>query len=272
MSPHEPHDAGHDPVGHDVGGHDPEEVEPVDPDASHNAPGDEDLDISNLPSVLRESAWGRMDDPAAKVDPWLLPRPYLAGDETLQSRRRLLAGRLGVLVAAAVIGGIAGALLVGGSSQGGSDPDAEEVVAALRGSIGQLASEVRSLRDGVGAGSQATAAGLAAIEQRIGGAETAQADLSARIAGLAERSAPPAAAPAVSPEITGSIAPAPLPVADDWILWRVRNGRALVQSGAGYFEVETGSALPGLGIVQRIVRTDGRWMVFTPYAVIVSRD
>jgi len=256
MSPHEPHDAGHDPVGHDVGGHDPAAIEPVDPDASHDAPGDEDLDISNLPSVLRESAWGRMDDPAAKVDPWLLPRPYLAGDETLQSRRRLLAGRLGVVVAAAVIGGIAGALLVGGSSQGGPDPDAEEVVAALRGSIGQLASEVRSLRDGVGAGSQATAAGLAAIEQRIGGAETAQADLSARIAGLAER----------------RIGPAPLPVADDWILWRVRNGRALVQSGAGYFEVETGSALPGLGIVQRIVRTDGRWMVFTPYAVIVSRD
>ena len=278
MSPHEPHDAshdpaGHDPVGHDFGGHDPAGIEPVDPDGSQNPPGDGDLDISNLPSVLRESAWGRMDDQSAKVDPWLLPRPYHGGDETLQARRRLLAGRLGVVVAAAVIGGIAGALLVGGSSERSADPDAEEVVAALRGSIGQLAAEVRSLRDGVGAGSQATAAGLAAIEQRIGGAETAQADLSARIAGLAEaRSAPPVAAPAVSPEITGSIAPAPLPVADDWILWRVRNGRALVQGGAGYFEVETGSDLPGLGIVQRIVRRDGRWMVFTPYAVIVSRD
>jgi hypothetical protein len=75
----------------------------------------------------------------------------------------------------------------------------------------------------------------------------------------------------VSQEITGSIAAAPVPVAEDWILWRVRNGRALVQGAPGTFEVETGSALPGLGIIQRIVKEDGRWMIYTPYAVIVSR-
>ena len=80
-----------------------------------------------------------------------------------------------------------------------------------------------------------------------------------------------AAAAPVSPEITGSITRGKLPVANDWVLWRVRNGRALVQGNGGYFEVVPGSQLPGLGLVQRIVKEDGRWMVLTRNAVIVAR-
>ena len=52
---------------------------------------------------------------------------------------------------------------------GREGPDAGQAVEALRNSIGQLASEVRSLKQGVGEGSQTTAEGLAAIEQRIAG-------------------------------------------------------------------------------------------------------
>lgn len=240
--------------------------------AAHDDDADNgDLDVTRLPSVLRESAWSRMEEREA-LDHWVPPPPYVP--RFAASHRRVLAGRLAVVVAAAVVGGIVGALLVAGPSRDPAAPDASEAVEALRGSIGQLASEVRSLKEGLGAGSQATAAGLAAIEERIAGAESIQADLSARIAGLAELrtpAQPPAPGADVSMEVTGSIAPAPVPIAHDWILWRVRNGRALVQGAPGYFEVETGSALPGLGIIQRIVKEDGRWMVYTPQAVIVSR-
>jgi hypothetical protein len=273
MSGHVPLDAGQEPEEQD-GGELPEVTGAVDPDDATGDAEHGDLDVDRLPSVLHgESAWSRMDERAAMLDHWVPPPPYLSHAEANRSRRRVLAGGLAVIVLAAGLGGVAGALLVGGGARG-VQPDAGEAVEALRGSIGQLATEVRSLRDGLGQDSQTTAAGLAAIQQRIAGAETAQADLSARIAGL---SAPPSAAPgravpAVSQEITGSIAPPPLPVAQDWILWRVRNGRALVQGAPGYFEVETGSALPGLGIIQRIVKEEGRWMVYTPYAVIVARD
>ena len=122
-------------------------------------------------------------------------------------------------------------------------PGAEEAVEALRNSIGQLASEIKALKAGVGEGSRVAASGLATIESRLDGAEHAQATLNARIASLSETLA--SAPPPVSPEITGSIASEPPPVARDWVLWRVRNGRALVQGKGGYFEVAPGSSLPG---------------------------
>lgn len=271
MSGHVPQDAGQAPEQQDSS-HTPEDIEANDPAVPADDGEDGDLDVTRLPSVLRESAWSRMEEREA-LDHWVPPPPYLSQSEANRAHRRVIAGRLAVVVVAAVIGGVAGAMLVAGPSRGSGEPDAGEAVEALRSSIGQLASEVRSLKVGLGQDSQTTIAGLAAIEQRIAGAETAQADLSARIAGLSETRAPlPPAPPSVSNEVTGSIAPAPLPVAEDWILWRVRNGRALVQGAPGYFEVETGSDLPGLGIIQRIVKEDGRWMVYTPRAVIVSRD
>ena len=256
MAGHHPHDAGEEP---DV----------IDP-AEGEERDDEGFDSPGLPSVLEGSAWSRMDDEAAVVY-WQVPGPpQLAYEDVQPAWKRWLGSRAGMIAIAAVVGGVAGGLAVGvlGSRAG---PDAGEAVEALRNSIGQLASEVRSLKQGVGEGSQTTADGLAAIEQRIAGAEHAQATLSARIEDLSAKATTLPAVSAVSPEITGSIARAPLPVAPDWVLWRVRNGRALVQGGGGYFEVVPGSALPGLGIVQRIVKEDGRWILYTPGAVIIAR-
>lgn len=270
MSGHVPQHEGEEPE-RPESGEVPEEMAAGGPASHAGDAEDDDLDTTRLPSVLRESAWSRMDEREA-LDHWVPPPPYLSHAEAGRARRRVVAGGLAVVVVAAAMGGVAGALLVGGPSRDAGEPGASEAVEALRSSIGQLAFEVRSLKQGLGEDSQTTAAGLAAIEQRIAGAETLQADLSERIAGLAEtRATPPPPGPGVSAEVTGSIAPAPVPVAEDWILWRVRNGRALVQGAPGYFEVETGSDLPGLGIIQRIVKEDGRWMVYTPRAVIVSR-
>ena len=254
-------------------GDEPESVDPAEPAADAGEGHSEDSYAAGLPTLMEGGGWGRTHDANAVIDYWAVPGPpFPAYADVQPAWRRWLASRAALVAIAALLGGVAGGVTVAGFAGGGA-PDGGEAVEALRGSIGQLAAEVRSLKEGVGEGSQATADGLAAIEQRIAGAETAQARLSARIADLSTVRAPAAAPPppAVSPEITGSVTPAEVPVAEDWVLWRVRNGRALVQSGAGYFEVETGSAVPGLGIVQRIVKQDGRWMVFTPNAVIVAR-
>lgn len=237
--------------------------------AGGDARDDAAEDAAGLPAVVR-GGWGAEED-ATVIDQW--PAPGLVPYTRAAPRgwKRWLNGYTAVIAVAAALGGIAGALAVSGMGQAARDPGpgAGEAVEALRTSIGQLASEIKALKDGVGQGSQVTAVGLAAIEQRMAGAEQAQATLSARIADLS-KGAPAPGAP-VSDEITGSIAPGEYRVVDDWILWRVRNGRALVQGNRGYFEVVQGSALPGLGIVERIVMQDGRWMVFTRSGVIVAR-
>jgi hypothetical protein len=177
-----------------------------------------------------------------------------------------------MIAIAASIGALAGGAAVTGVgyvlAARDDGPPAEEVVAALRSSIGQLAAEIKSLRDGVGESGRAATASLAALEDRIEGAEEAQGALTEKIAGLSEGLTRKAA---VSPETTGSITRGKPPVARDWVLWRVQNGRALVQGNGGYFEVAPGSTLPGLGLVQRIVKQNGRWVVLTRNGMIVSR-
>lgn len=229
-----------------------------------------------LPAVVPMRA--RVADDDAVIDEWPAPgRGLPPRSAALGGWTRWLRGRAAIIAVAAAVGGLVGAAAATGMGQliavRGSGPGAEEAVDALRTSIGQLASEIKALKDGMGEGSRAALNGLAALEGRVARAESAQAELTAQIAGLTRGPArePVAAAAPVSPEITGSIATGNLPVASDWVLWRVRNGRALVQGSSGYFEVVPGSQLPGLGLVQRIVKQDGRWMVLTRNGVIVAR-
>lgn len=252
-------------------GEEPEGVDPYAGDEMDDGAEGDGGELLPLPVRLHESAWSRMGDAhSATVAQWVPAPPGFDYEDVTPAWRRWLGSRLAAVALAAVLGGVVGGLAV--SRLGGGAAESDIAVEALRNSIGQLASEVRSLRDGFGEGSEVTAQGLAKIEERIAGAEEAQQGLTARIADLSSRAAAATLpAQAVSREITGSVKRAPLPVAHDWTLWRVRNGRALVQGGAGYFEVVQGSALPGLGIVQRIVKEDGDWKVYTPGAVIVAR-
>jgi hypothetical protein len=182
-----------------------------------------------------------------------------------------------VIAFAAIAGGLVGAVATAGIGQvlaaRDDGPGAEEAVDALRTSIGQLANEIKALKSGVGEGSRAAVDGLAALEDRLAAAEAAQAGLAGQITSLSKglSNQQTASAPVVSSEVTGSIAAARPPVARDWVLWRVRNGRALVQGNGGYFEVVPGSQLPGLGLVQRIVKEGGRWVVLTRNGMIVAR-
>ena len=260
---------GRDDAGH-AGGPDPV---PEADDAGAEASGAE-APVLRLPALVLPR---RLAGDAAIIDEWPAPRGFRTQPAASGSRwLRWLRTRAAVIALAAATGGLVGAVAVAGMgwfAARDDGPGAEEAVEALRNSIGQLAHEIKALRDGVGAAGRTAADGLASLEDRLAGAEAAQARLADRVAGLSEglsrdRGATPAQ---VSPETTGSIGRGDLPVATDWVLWRVRNGRALVQGNGGYFEVVSGSQLPGLGLVQRIVKQDGRWVVLTRNGVIVAR-
>lgn len=152
-------------------------------------------------------------------------------------------------------------------------------VNALRGVITQLSAEVAALKASVDSAGKATQAQMAKIADRVERAEHAQAEPAARVAKLSElvekieRSAN-AAPGAVSPEVTGSIAPKQQdrpPVLSNWVLRDVYGGRAMVDHDRmGLFEVVPGANLPGIGRVEAIRRQDGRWVVVTPKGLITS--
>ncbi len=164
----------------------------------------------------------------------------------------------------AVVGSLAASGIAGMASRGGGDPDP---VMALQESIRTLAVEVRAMKTSVGASTGDAAGGLAALGQRLDRGEKAQAAIMGEIGKLASS----LATPPVSTETTGSVAPADKPdPAHGWVLWRVRDGRALVHGNGSYYEVVQGSRIPGLGLVQKITRQDGRWVVTTQNGIITS--
>jgi hypothetical protein len=165
---------------------------------------------------------------------------------------------------AAALGAGAGSLVTSGIGAVVSRGDAgAEHVLALQESIRSLAVEIRAMNATVATAGKETMAELASISDRVGKGEAAQAALKAEVGKVRS-------AGAVSDETTGSIAsPAP-GVARGWVLWRVREGRALIGGNFGTFEVVPGSRVPGLGLVHRIAREDGRWVVATQNGLILS--
>ena len=77
-----------------------------------------------------------------------------------------------------------------------------------------------------------------------------------------------AAAPAV-PMVLGAPPPTLKPPAvPGFVLRRVFDGAALIESRDGMIEVEPGMAVPGLGRVEAIKREDGRWVVVTARGIV----
>ncbi|MCP4380424.1 MAG: hypothetical protein GY798_03220 [Hyphomicrobiales bacterium] len=149
----------------------------------------------------------------------------------LRQRATVIAIALGV----GVLGGATLSFGVGYSlGNANASRDVVDPTEALRASVRQLAGEITALK--------AAVAGSNSGKTRV-----------------------------ISPDVTGSIAPATAP-ADNWTLYRVKNGRALVQGNGGYYEVAPGSSLPGLGLVQRITRDNNEWIVQTRNGVIRSRS
>ena len=181
---------------------------------------------------------------------------------------RIRVSRAAAIAVAAGLGAVLGSLTASGiaglASRGDADP---HPVMALQESVRSLAVEVRALKESADAANRAASAELAKLAARLDQNDQTQAG----IAGAIGRIASSLDGSAVSSETTGSIAPAAKPdTAQGWVLWRVRDGRALVSGKGGYYEVVPGSRIPGLGLVQKITREDGRWVVTTQTGTIVA--
>jgi len=133
---------------------------------------------------------------------------------------------------------------------------------------------VASLKTALDTSSKATSTQLSKISERVERAEKAQADTAQKAARLLETPKSTAQVPAQIPsDVTGSIVekqqvrPA---IVEGWVIRDIFDGRAMVESRYGIFEVGPGAPLPGLGKVESVRRQDGRWVVVTPKGLIVS--
>jgi len=199
---------------------------------------------SSGPAASPDNIISIVDDSPPPAGPALTPLERARRNPLLNWLDR----RAAAIMIAAALGALVGAMASNGFGYAihlaSADRDAINPTEALRASVGQLAMEIASLKAVV----------------------TASAPSAPRISGLDQfRSA-------VSGEITGSVDPAPPPSVAGWTLLRVEKGRALVQGDSGSYEVAPGSTLPGLGMVQRIMQQDGRWVVQTRAGIIAASD
>ncbi len=127
--------------------------------------------------------------------------------------------------------------------------------------------------------------------ERFDRAERAQADPTAKLAKISETidklekriatlPTTTAAAATQANDITGTVSPRPAPetkappkppILEGFVLRRVYDGVALVESRMGVVELVPGAPLPGGGRVEDIKREDGRWVVVTSRGLIVAR-
>jgi hypothetical protein len=179
------------------------------------------------------------------------------------------------LAAAAALGSVAGALA--GSALSGGAPH-QPVAPALNANavndrLAQLSSDVAALKSKLDSAKLETGTQFSRIAERLDRAEKAQAEPAAKLAAISETVERIERKSAAAADVTGSIVPKQQdrpPVVEGWVLREIDDGRALVQSRLGYFEVGPGSNLPGIGRVEGIRREDGRWVVVTAKGLIVS--
>jgi hypothetical protein len=137
----------------------------------------------------------------------------------------------------------------------------------IKDAVGQLRAHMKAVGDNVAAlranfisSTSAANAQLVKISEQVDKVERAQADRRTTSA---------------VPDITSTLAadkagvPAKPAVVEGWVVRRVFDGAALVESRHGVLEVEPGDNLPGIGRIQEIKRQDGRWVVVTAKGLIM---
>ncbi|MHC4049804.1 hypothetical protein [Bradyrhizobium sp. 25ACV] len=231
--------------------------------------------------------------------------PHVKAEEPRETGgKRRLSAMAAVVVIAASVGAISGALATAGMMHFAAPAQAPVQVAdtsALDASVARIDADLVALKANVEHSSKTGVTQFNRANDRLDKLEKAQAEPMAKIAKLSEtvdklRATPPAApaqaAAAVPKETTGSIAPtqvataaaAPAPVAaapktevgrlptvEGWRLRNAANGGALIEGRDGLYEVYPGDPIPGLGRVDAIRRQDGRWVVVTSKGLIVAR-
>jgi hypothetical protein len=158
----------------------------------------------------------------------------------------------------------------------------KETVAQLRASTKSLNDNFTALKTTVSTTTTAANAQSTKITETLDRIEKAQAEQRKTAAAAAVTPAHLASTTqaVASPETTGSVLPRPgiepngalkNSIVQGWILRRVYDGAALIESRDGIIEVEPGSVAPGLGRVEAIKRQDGRWVVLTSRGMVVGR-
>lgn len=179
------------------------------------------------------------------------------------------------LAAAAALGSVAGALAGSALSRGSTEPPAAPALNAnaVNDRLAQLSSDVAALKSKLDSAKNETSTQFSRIAERLDRAEKAQAEPAAKLAAISETVERIERKSAAGADVTGSIVPKQQdrpPVVESWVLREIDDGRALVQSRLGYFEVGPGSYLPGIGRVEGIRREEGRWVVVTAKGLIMS--
>jgi hypothetical protein len=175
------------------------------------------------------------------------------------------AAALGIAACLGAAAGSAGLAAVNAFSSAPRTAQAESLddLRALKESVAQLRSHVKSVGDNVAALRTNFNAATATLTSQLGKVsdevekfERLQAD---RRAAMSESPAPPAPSETKRP-----------PVVEGWVLRSVSDGVALIEGRHGVIEIEPGDSLPGIGRIHEIKRQDGRWVVVTPKGLIVS--
>jgi hypothetical protein len=170
------------------------------------------------------------------------------------------------IAASAALGSIVGAI-AGAAIVRSNEPEAPTFTASLPKALN---ADIAALKASVEASSKAAKAQAAQLAERIERAEKAAAD-PARLAKLTDTIEKLEKKAAAAPETTGSIgAPQRGAYVEGWVLRDIFDGRAMIESRSGLYEVGPGSNIPGLGRIESIKRIDGRWAVVTPRGLIVS--
>ncbi|MGB9370158.1 MAG: hypothetical protein WCE79_29530 [Xanthobacteraceae bacterium] len=209
------------------------------------------------------------------------------------SRFALLAACIAIAASFGAIGGSLGVAKFGHLLAPQAEPvavaaakDPADDIKALKDTITQLRAFTKSLSDNV-----------TALKTTVNTTTAAASQQSSKITESLERIEKAQAeqrklmAAQAAPETTGSISaqkqaatatPVPMvlgdppttlkpPILHDYVLRRVYDGAALIESRHGIIEVEPGIVAPGIGRIEAIKRQDGRWVVVTARGLIVQR-
>jgi hypothetical protein len=157
--------------------------------------------------------------------------------------------------------------------------DASEEIRALKDSVAQLRTNVKTLGEQISSVRTALNASFSSSTAQFTKVTEAIDRLDRRVAERHAAATPapsPPPAPAAAPDVTGST-PAGAGgktgkpgVVEGWVLRKAYRGAALVEGRYGIIEIEPGDTLPGVGRVEEIKRQDGRWVVVTARGVIVG--
>ena len=236
------------------------------------------------------------------------PKPEPAAAPAARSTRfALLAACVAIAASFGAIGGSLGVAKFGPAIAPAPAPvvaapvqkdNVADEMKALKDTVTQLRTATRALSENLAALKLSVATSTATQNTQVGKiaealdrVEKGQAEQKKAVAAAAAAAAAAAVpAPAntahaanaahAAPDITGSIArPAATEpnaalknsIVQGYVVRRVYDGAALIESRDGIIEVAPGDVAPGLGRIEGIKRQDGRWVVMTARGMVVGR-